>query len=222
MDTVLSPLAVHTLFEKGSQHTELTESTCPRNVCRHRSEPRSQRRAVWSMEQDTTKSPLWWKLQSQTACVWSVNVVAQAAPAKSQTLTVLSPDAVARCVPAGWKSTPLTQSRWPSPDMTRSQFGTDHSFHVMSSETVARMGFVGWNAAAATALRCPRNVRRSWKRSTGGASKARPENGLETAPAAGRRESAPFFGCRGFTGCCVRCGAASSCICFSCASSVAT
>jgi len=76
MLTVLSPDAVQMLLEKGCHLQELTESTWPRKVWRQRRLERSQRRIVWSIEHDARKSPVWWKAQSQTACVWSVKVVA--------------------------------------------------------------------------------------------------------------------------------------------------
>ena len=70
------------LFEKGCQAQAFTLSTWPRNVCRHLSDDRSHNLVVWSIAQEARKSPVWWKAQSQTACVWSEKVWAQAAPAK--------------------------------------------------------------------------------------------------------------------------------------------
>ena len=88
MLTVLSPLAVQMLLEKGCQAHAFTESTWPRSVCLHRNEDKSQSRVVWSMLQDAKKSPVWWNAQSQTACVWSEKVWAQAAPAGERRVTV--------------------------------------------------------------------------------------------------------------------------------------
>ena len=76
------------LFEKGCQAQAFTLSTWPLKVCRHLSDDRSHNLVVWSMLQDAKKSPVWWNAQSQTACVWSEKVWAQAAPAGERRVTV--------------------------------------------------------------------------------------------------------------------------------------
>ena len=58
-ETVLSPAQVQMLLEKGWKIMALMESTWPRRVPRHLARCTSQSFAVWSMEHDATKSPLY-------------------------------------------------------------------------------------------------------------------------------------------------------------------
>ena len=84
-----------------------------------------------------------WNAAFQTAAVCSVKVTVHLFCAKSQILTVQSPDADARWVPSGWKLTPATQSLCPSPDMIKLPPGRSHIFQVASSLAVARIDFLG-------------------------------------------------------------------------------
>ena len=95
-ETVLSPDPVQIFVAYGWNFTEFTESTWPRRVSLHLIDQQNTKRllieavtkvspaqhayfdefkshslAVWSIEADTRKSPLWWKSTPQVACVWS-------------------------------------------------------------------------------------------------------------------------------------------------------
>ena len=68
MEMVLSLEPVQMLFVYGCHTTAFTESMWPLKVCLHRPLFASQRRAEWSREHDTMKSPVSWKAASHTAC----------------------------------------------------------------------------------------------------------------------------------------------------------
>ncbi len=92
-----------------------------------------------------------WNFTAHTGCLCYRKVAVQHELAKSQILTVLSPEEVARCEPAGWKSTPQIQSLWPSPDiMSDPSCCIFHIFHVQSSLTVAMNSFREWIAMLET------------------------------------------------------------------------
>mmetsp|Transcript_40106 Transcript_40106/g.100384 ORF Transcript_40106/g.100384 Transcript_40106/m.100384 type:complete len:296 (-) Transcript_40106:612-1499(-) len=158
-DTVLSPDAVQMMALCGWNLAELTASTWPRSVCRHRWLFRSKTRAVWSMPAVTRKSPPQCTSHPHTADEWSLNVCTQRSLTKSHTLAVPSPDVLINRLPRGWKTTPLSQSLCPSPLMTSSPPGIDQVFHVRSSLAVATSGILGWKATAAMAAMWPLKVR---------------------------------------------------------------
>mmetsp|Transcript_23475 Transcript_23475/g.39312 ORF Transcript_23475/g.39312 Transcript_23475/m.39312 type:complete len:251 (+) Transcript_23475:992-1744(+) len=158
MEMVLSLEPVQMLFVYGCHTTAFTESMWPLKVCLHRPLFASQRRAEWSREHDTMKSPVSWKAASHTACVCSVKVCVHLDCSKPHILTVQSPDADTRAVPLGWKFTLATQSLCPSPLIMMSPLGRPHIFHVQSSDAVTIMGFFGWIATFETDMRCPLKV----------------------------------------------------------------
>mmetsp|Transcript_39088 Transcript_39088/g.110462 ORF Transcript_39088/g.110462 Transcript_39088/m.110462 type:complete len:224 (-) Transcript_39088:554-1225(-) len=113
---------------------------------------------VWSIEQETRKSPRSWNAHAQTAWLWSVRVCLHLSLDTSQIFTVASPEVVATSEPRGWKATPLTQSLCPSPLSTSWPSGMDHIFHVWSSQAVAMTGIFGWNVMREMAPMWPLNV----------------------------------------------------------------
>ncbi len=157
-ETVLSALAVATIFENGWKHTAFTESTCPLKELRHFPTLTSNTLAKWSIEALAKKSPVSWKSTSHTGCVWSLKVWVHEVLTKSHILIVESPLQVTSCKPLGWNLIPLTQSLCPSPDIINSPWGTVIIFQERSSLTVAMMGFFGCSAIAVTAILCGRKV----------------------------------------------------------------
>lgn len=113
---------------------------------------------VWSIPQESKKSPVSWKSTFQTGYPCSANVWAQLALTKSHILTVPSPEQVASRSPWGLKARPPIQSWCPSPLIINSPLGTDHIFQVVSSLPVATMAFLGLYARDVTPIRCPLNV----------------------------------------------------------------
>ena len=157
-ETVLSALAVATMFEYGWNLMAFTESTWPLNECLHLPAFISNIFPRWSIPALAKKSPVSWISISHTDCVWSLKVWVQAVFVKSQIFTVQSPLLVKMWRPFGWNLTELIHYLCPSPDIISSPCGIVHNFQDKSSLTVARIGFLGCSASPDIAISCPLNV----------------------------------------------------------------